>query len=474
MNIIKEFLMRLFAGRDNKFALAVLYAVLLFLLGGIGIYIAYIGGVGKAPYISQEPPSMGDRTRMFLILFGGGLFGLAVVLGTAIYWAYNDIYKSRFSFPGLRNFLVKPFRSDQESKADKATNAARIKAVVQRIRNLQATNDFTFVLAGSTYLDVKLDSVPTTELEENEFGNMGPLEFNIGGSAYWVGYYLWKLHQIKSHLFTACSTMNDPLSIWYQRLISKDFGQWAIPHFEVSETEATGVTVILVQRGDAFNTMFTSPGVLKQFCFTNIQDELYQTLALGGILYISGYFKTALSKDIKRFLRGIKNREKVLVCIDHGRLIAGQGAGDAVLKLQEVIKLDLVDIYICTFQEFWSLYHYTAGQPIPLPRNTTELKRSLRDISLTHMLPPITIIRDVSMPDGKLAYVHLSNQVEWKPINLPTPIGSSKSLGAHNSFNAEFLYQLVNPNHTKKDLDNMIKESVTRALEVWNKWNKRA
>lgn len=481
-DVIKELIKRLFSDRDERFVFVIVYSIFLFVIIGIGIYVTCMGAFGVyPPYFSQTFIRMGQPSRLFFIGFGIGLIILAIILGgigVAIYIVQNNIYIPGVSFPGLRNIIKRGlFRPKRDVAVEKATNQARLESVVNRIKFLHDAGDCPFVLAGSTYLDVKLDSVPTTQLEENEWGNMGPLQFHLGGSAYWFGYYLWKLHQCKSHLFSARSIIDDPLASWYQRLIDEDTNQWLIGHFEESKNETIGVTVILVQAGNAFTTMFTSPGVLKQFCFSSVQDDLYKTLSSGGVLYISGYFKTSFCKDIKRFLRGIVNRDKVLICIDHGRLIGGHDPGDAVVKLQEVIQLDLIDIYICTFKELWSLYHYNTNQPMPTPQSKRELQRCLKEIATTNVLPPITIIRDSNMPDGTPAYVHLSGgaDVDWKAFNIPTPIGSHKTIGAHNSFNAEFLYQLITSftYKNKKDLDLIMKNSIVSALDAWNKWNKQ-
>ncbi len=378
----------------------------------IGIGLIVLGAIGKIP-IPQSLIIIGPTSRVILALIGGLIF----LIGILIHIVQDGIVIPGLSIPGIRDFTKKILRPGRGSKSDVTELSEKRKEIIEKLRHIKTIPDFPVVLLGSTYVDLIVDPVSTKNLEKKEWGDISNLKFHLGGSAYWVGHYLWKFFRKKSAIFSAMGKSDDPLTRYFAELIEKESKEWLIDNFEKSDIQPSGVTVHLIQERNIFTTMFTAPGALKNFCFVpRITSSINNILKDGGVLYISGYFKTSLSAGLKDFLQNLP-REKVLVCVDHGLLNTGLDSGTAAARLKEVFNLGLVDIYICTFDEITDLYGLRKAN------HTSINVKSERDFSkylspIIGELPLITIIRDLKF-DSAQVRVMVNENRDWESYKLP-------------------------------------------------------
>lgn len=340
----------------------------------------------------------------------------------------------------------------------------RLKHLESKLTELHklAESDCPFTLVGSSYLDIILRPIHTTKLERDEWSNIDPIRFDLGGSSVWVGRYLWKFHKKRSHLFSIRGESDDALAHEFQRLIKCEQDSWLQDDIIPGPPKSrTAVTVHLVQHNEEFTTMFTHRGAVAWFGWDDIQEQLHKTLSQGGILYISGYLKTKLCTDLQMNLERL--RKRVLICIDHGRLRPELVDGQAVQALCDAFEQGLTDIYFCTYKELLDFCHSRYSDRYPSrPRNA---RRVLRKLATRTKLPFITIVRSADLRGKTKAYAIIGKSV-YPLEGEAGPTLIKQSVGPKNAFNAAFLYHLI---HDRRydELEDQVKQAGYQALIQW-------
>jgi len=348
----------------------------------------------------------------------------------------------------------------------------RLRAKLDYLCNLYQSSDCPFVLLGAVYLDIILYPIETTTLKPYEWSNLDSLRCKLGGSALLVGRYLGDLCRQRSYLFGAKGKEGDPFTSEFERLIAGERSRWMQDELVPcsSEGSCTGVTVHLIQQDRKFTTMFTDRGAVRNLDWALIAEKLRSRLTRGGVLYIGGYAKTALSTNLHDNLQAL--HENTLICIDHGRLTPAQARGSTMQSLRTVIELGLVDLYFCTYKELLTFYRRRGKDP----SNSQEVKHTLEDLASRKALPPITAVRDDLLPGKTKAYVIVGRSVWPLGDGGGDYLGNSAAgpvVGPINAFNATMMYELV---HTPRfgSLKDCATEAGEKAQECWAKLRSKA
>jgi hypothetical protein len=375
----------------------------------------------------------------------------------------NQIRQTELEIQQLKSEIEQSTKLDKSGKSLVQGNesASVNDELISKLLEIKRLNSCPYALVGSTYIDVTLSPINTQVLERSEWSNIGPLKFHLGGSAYWVGFFLWKLHNIKSYLFSSKGTHSDPLTKEFDRLLQKE--PWLIDKFCTYKDLPSPVTVHLIQDKNLFETMFTSANALHNLSFMSISNDLNEVLADGGVLYISGYFKTNLSNDLDDVLKQLRSDKNTLVCIDHGLLMADEMVGPA-RKLKAAFEGGLVDIYFCTLDEIWDLFNAGSKNTISKPNNDNDVISILE--TLPHDLGPyITVLRDIRLPYNKV-FTKVRGST-WNSIKGTNSFIVKNRIGIKNAFNAEFIYSLIHNVEENKDLNDFIEYISMKSFNTW-------
>lgn len=323
-----------------------------------------------------------------------------------------------------------------------------------------------FVLLGSVYLDVILEPIETTKLEKDEWSNIDPIEVIPGGSSLWVGRYLWRLcDKQQSYVFSKIGkNENDLFTREFDKLIKRDQQVWLLEKNDLIKSGGNiGTTVHLVQPDKKFTTMFTHQGVLATFGWGDIFHQLMERLSRGGVLHVSGYFKTNLWGGLVPNLGAF--RDKTLICIDHGRLIEKLVHGSAMQTLYNAFDQGVVDIYFCTYQELLDYCRIKYGDRYPSRPRSVE--RTLKRLASRAKLPSLTIVRDDDLGGKVRAYAIIGKTIIFLAEKERSDRGE-ECIGSKNAFNAAMMYHLVKGLDPKvHELDKVVEAAGKRAFEAW-------
>jgi hypothetical protein len=220
-----------------------------------------------------------------------------------------------------------------------------------RLSDLQAQNHRAAVIVGSVYLDITVGPIHSDALSKSEYGNLDRVKTDCGGAAVWVGRRLFD-YQEKSFLFSRVGK-GDPFS---QDLTRRLNGERWIKGGALARAEGiqSGISVHLVQPGKMYTT-FTHRGALNSLGWEGIMSGVLRAAKHGGILFISGYFRTNLCDDLRRSLESLPPR--LVVCLDHGRFMPRDNER-ALFALRDAFQQKAIDIYLCTYSDLAS---YLAG-----------------------------------------------------------------------------------------------------------------
>jgi hypothetical protein len=334
---------------------------------------------------------------------------------------------------------------------------------LEHVRKLRKNRFFIF---GPTYLDIFLTPVSVSILTATEVSDLEPVRLDCGGSATYFGRYLFRTYRERSELYTSISVKDDVGR--EQRSLLKD-EPWVsrLETKRLNDVQAA-ISVHLLQRSGEFHTTFTHRGVASSLSWQPQLKTIRKRTKRGGLLYISGYFRTNLSQELCFSLRQL--HPKLVVFLDHGKFRVDEHAG-AVPDLVEAFVANLIDVYICTFAEL-RLIAETAGRPLsPDP----PVKSALEKLAAEPFLPRVTIIRDNFSSDGATAYLVLDRSVHVVSMSveeLRTPsrnrnaVRSKDVPGARNAFSAGLAHSLSTEGGGLS-LELAAKKAVEAGLKVW-------
>jgi sugar/nucleoside kinase (ribokinase family) len=309
---------------------------------------------------------------------------------------------------------------------------------------------------GAIYIDLTLTPVVERILDASEYSDLDQVSIDCGGSAWFVGRYLERKFGKKSTLYTKIGSVDllgKQLKVqmkrerWYKSL-----------RFTVERTKQCGVSVHLVNRDIGYHTTFTHKGALADLDWGSVHDDLLWRSRKGGILHLSGYFRTALCNDLSVSLRQLS--PDLIVCVDHGRF-GSQDHERAARALLEAFDENLIDIYICTISELQQLMELDRLMGQPGERDEDLLRRCNR----SGRLPEVTVVRCEPGRGEARAYVVTEGAVRLVECRASIPRRVDFP-GRNNAFNAALMYYIVEGS-TGEDFSAAICNAVQKALERW-------
>ncbi|MEV4516910.1 hypothetical protein AB0K00_49145 [Dactylosporangium sp. NPDC049525] len=378
--------------------------------------------------------------------------------GLVIRW----IWELAEPYPRVRRLLRPPADITVPTWRTAAKLPRRKYPLSWRTRYLQRGGRSRFVLVGGLYLDLTLTPIDVTSLDGREFKNLDTVTMTPGGAGRYFGKFLYEDHHRKSDLFSQIG-VGDTFSRTLRRLLRRE--RWiARRHLSKLPNMPCAVSVHLSQRNRSFYTTFTQMGALSSLQWGSVQRKLLHRTRAGGVLYISGYFRTQLGTDLRDTL--LKFPPTLLVCIDHGRFVSGDNP-TAEAALLDAFNDKLIDVYFCTLDELRELMK-AAGLLADERLGPRDL---LTTFGRSRQLPPITVIRSTTQEHGADAFVLLHGEVIGEK-RARAKADVDLVVGASNRFNASFVHSLVtNRNHDDLDVEQNLRESVkdalTTALNVW-------
>ncbi|TDO26140.1 sugar/nucleoside kinase (ribokinase family) [Kribbella sp. VKM Ac-2527] len=353
-----------------------------------------------------------------------------------------------------------PFLKDSVSLVNPdwhlATSTRTKNGAASRVAQLRALSNPKIFLVGSTYLDLTLSPVTVNSLEEQEYSDLDRVTPDCGGSAVYVGRHLWKKFGQRSYLFTQIGE-GDGLSKELQSQLKRE--PWLREKTVImAKGQQSGLSVILMQKESSFYTTFTHKGALADFSWDPILRKIQRKTGNGGLLYVSGYFRTNLCENLNRAIRSIS--PLVVTCVDHGRSQPSDNV-KAARALRDAFSTGLVDIYICTLSE---LRQFAAALSVDIPEGCTR-EECLERAVAGGILPKATVVRrefdGVSLQadtviDAKITSVTVDLS-DVQPGALP---------GRKSAFNAGLIYYIAN-GISHGDFAAAVNEATRNALLTW-------
>ena len=264
-----------------------------------------------------------------------------------------------------------------------------------RLSHLRAIRKPVFALIGSIYYDVSLHPVNLKNLVVGEYSDLNSIRIDIGGSAAWVGRFLHgpMNGSRKSYLFSRLG--DDSLSKELRKRLSRE--PWIRKFYQVPATHAQcGTSFILEPLNYQVYTTLTHREACS-FDWHQFLRVLHRKVKRGGIIYISGYFRSNLCQDLATSLEALPAR--TAVCVDHGRFQKKEfdRAGAA---LAQAFADGLVDVYLCSHVEFTAFARANLGGDLLL--RTEEMLKLCYEACI---LPPVTVIHGDPEVSGAVVYL---------------------------------------------------------------------
>jgi hypothetical protein len=328
---------------------------------------------------------------------------------------------------------------------------------VGRLDQVNASQDCNITLVGSAYLDVKLHPISTKELNADEWSDIDPPDLALGGSCLLVGRAMHRLHNQSSHLYTVLGAGEDMFTRHADALLTKE--SWIRNEFPRGpHGSRTAVSVHLVQRRQAFTTIITHRGVLGNFTWSAIHDDLLERLGEGGVLYLGGLLKTGLCAGLTGFLKEVPRN--VVVVLDHGRLAPGLEHPESLHSIRDAFAEGLIHVHLATYREFEGLCEYPSIRTSRwTDMNDTAIKTRLEGLVRATPLPYACILREASVSNVRAI---LGNEI----LSFPTPSPQRGRLTSKSNFTASFLFRLARADPAMR-AEERVARAVTDASHSW-------
>jgi hypothetical protein len=330
-------------------------------------------------------------------------------------------------------------------------------AIQGRITQLQTRAHMPMVVVGGIYLDLGLAPVSVTGALNTEYSDLDTIPTTVGGSAYFVGRYLWKGFTRKSYLFSRVGR-GDFFSRQLARLVKES--PWIRgDNLSSSKQLQCGISVHLLDKDTGIQPTFTHKGAVRELTWGRILRDMQHCFRRGGgVLYISGYFRTGLSLDFTSSIRALS--PDIVVILDHGRFRPGDDPA-AENALFEAFRSAAVDIYICTYAEIKALARAARLSNLD---NLSEVEL-VEHMAQQSLLPKTTIVRGDPEPGVPTAIAVVDRTIEivqdgpqdWIPEIRP---------GAQSAFTAGFINALYDGGR-REGFEEMFTNAVKAGLRYW-------
>jgi hypothetical protein len=339
-----------------------------------------------------------------------------------------------------------------------------ISSLDRRVQILSSRPRLPTVLVGGAYLDVHLRPVERETLinpAAKEYANLGEVRTTAGGSAFFVGQYLYDVSGRKSFFFSRVGK-GDFFSRHLKRTIQDS--QWIRgDNISVSRSSQCAVSIHLLSPDGAPLPTYTHRGALLDLTWRRILKDVQHCFRRGGgVLYISGYFRTALDIDLAESVSSVS--PDVLVIVDHGRF-KKEDCRPALRSLVDSFQSGMVDIYVCTYTE---LLEYAAGAGVDVTIVDGNYAEAVRQILRAGILPRVTVVRGDARPHHQAtALVAMDGDVreltegpqDWVPRGEP---------GGRSAFTAGLISNLYAGRG--RNISEVVELAAREGLRAWEQW----
>jgi hypothetical protein len=325
-----------------------------------------------------------------------------------------------------------------------------------RLQQIRERKRVAYALVGGVYLDLNLHPVNVGELREGEFSGLDSVRLDVGGSAAWVGHYLYGIPEGRQRSFLFSSLGDDAFSQDLRQRVK--YADWVKKfHYGEAKYSQCGLSVNLENPNDLPSTTLTHRGSLGSLGWRQILAPLTKCTKRGGIIYISGYFRTNLCNGLSRALEALP--AQTVVCIDHGRF-QPEDYRHTGAALTKAFSSALVDVYLCSTTEFRD---FASGAGVEGAQDRP-LEEVIKLCEARQILPPFTVIKG-KVGTAPTAYIAHHGDVET--IELSHEVAHTHGrVGKQNAFNAGFLHELGS-GQPGSDLYTAVAGAVRCALETW-------
>jgi hypothetical protein len=354
-------------------------------------------------------------------------------------------------------------------QADRLYPSWRIKTGVRRrqvrlewrfraVRRLLRRRRGYFILGG-VYLDLLVRPIGVTKLENKEYSDLDQVQCSRGGSACYVGSYLYENFGEKSYLYSKVGGLGI-LSTELKKLLRQEpwikRGRYGTDDPGVQ----SGVSIHLKQKDGSYRTTFTHKGALERLDWRPVLSKLVKKTGRGGVLHISGYFRTGLHRELCNSLQRLS--PNLIVCIDHGRFLPEDHAKSAEALL-DAFKKQLIDVYISTPPE---LHRLMALADVKVDEGLPTAKKVEAYAQRPNLLPRVTVVRGEVTAESVTALVVVDGCL-LAPVTVKPGLPPVRDVpGNNNAFNAALAYHLSNGDPDEPMID-LVTGAVERALRSW-------
>jgi sugar/nucleoside kinase (ribokinase family) len=333
-----------------------------------------------------------------------------------------------------------------------------LSSLKERFAELAKREQIPIACIGGIYLDIEIHGIEVDK--ENgrhclDFTREVPVTVHArpGGSVYYVARYLSALGWNPLIVSSVGDGSINGLADTFFQLAARDGLQIDKRMVTRKLGAATAITVHFVHPDPerASSAMYTDRDVLKSFGWRQVSETLRgrgkdEQVYDNGAIYIAGFFKTSLYRDLHKNLSELQQNGAVIF-LDHGRLEPEQGR-DQVRNLTEALRL--VDVYFSTKEElsqFIAEIARTMPQRVKRPIHSKDpLPDLIKQIDQEARIcfPPIILVKDrTGIPRAHMVGVRdTDGEYQWKDIQVERrasyPI-SQCIVGASNAFNAAFI-----------------------------------
>ncbi|WP_370963274.1 hypothetical protein [Amycolatopsis sp. cg9] len=314
-----------------------------------------------------------------------------------------------------------------------------------------------FFILGGVYLDLMVQPISVKRLDNYEYSTLDQIRYDCGGSACYVGHYLHQNFDHRSYLYSRLGEQT-ALSDELRGKLSEE--KWIRrAHYQNDAHAQSGVSLHLLQADSSYRTTFTHKGALGGFNWEPLLSKMVKKTSRGGVLHISGYFRTGLHRELCHALENLS--PNLLVCVDHGRFLPEdhQGAANALL---EAFNRRLIDLYICTLPELCRLM---ATADVEADAQATP-EETLQKFAASGKLPRVTIVRGHAAAEATSAHIVLDNEL-LPAVSVTPGLPPARDVpGRNNAFNAAVMHYLTE-GLTGAPIAESISVVVRQALESW-------
>ena len=303
------------------------------------------------------------------------------------------------------------------------------------------------ICIGSVYLDVRI--VGSVGQDDNERYYLDSnnevlrdITISPGGSVYYVAKHL-SIQKRQSHILSCIGAGRRTFAQLFRDLADEDGMSKAVEHISPITAQTTAITVLFsaIDHRQLFLPMVTDRAVLQSVNWEQLEVNLQKLLneKVGhekGAIYISGFFKTGLHREIERNITRLKTNNTIF--FDHGRVDLSIEENRSRLR-QLIDVLCQIDVYFITKHELDKIIS------IRLPDAQKDEKKSVEKI-VDKLLTTVRLPKKMVVMEAKdqtvihWVGIRRDNKYDFDSVQSQiTEVSMGRIIETNNAFNAAFI-----------------------------------